>query len=80
MSGQKLKEFDLPPDLTVDRILREVAGVSLREVPGVDPVLGPEMHSTGEVMGIGETFGEGLRQSNDRGRIASATWNSIHQR
>ena len=26
--------------------------------PGVDPVLSPEMHSTGEVMGIGETFGE----------------------
>ncbi|BDU73856.1 carbamoyl-phosphate synthase large subunit [Mesoterricola silvestris] len=26
--------------------------------PGVDPVLGPEMRSTGEVMGVGETFGE----------------------
>ena len=26
--------------------------------PGVDPVLGPEMKSTGEVMGIGATFGE----------------------
>jgi carbamoyl-phosphate synthase large subunit len=26
--------------------------------PGVDPVLSPEMHSTGEVMGIGDTFGE----------------------
>jgi len=26
--------------------------------PGVDPILSPEMHSTGEVMGIGETFGE----------------------
>ena len=26
--------------------------------PEVDPILGPEMHSTGEVMGIGETFGE----------------------
>jgi carbamoyl-phosphate synthase large subunit len=26
--------------------------------PGVDPILGPEMHSTGEVMGVGETFGE----------------------
>lgn len=27
---------------------------------GVDPVLGPEMRSTGEVMGVGETFGEAL--------------------
>jgi carbamoyl-phosphate synthase large subunit len=26
--------------------------------PGVDPVLGPEMRSTGEVMGVGENFGE----------------------
>ncbi|HNX31639.1 MAG TPA: carbamoyl-phosphate synthase large subunit [Holophaga sp.] len=26
--------------------------------PGVDPVLGPEMKSTGEVMGVGDTFGE----------------------
>ena len=26
--------------------------------PGVDPVLGPEMKSTGEVMGVGATFGE----------------------
>src|SRR5262249_57347828 len=26
--------------------------------PGVDPALGPEMRSTGEVMGIGENFGE----------------------
>ena len=26
--------------------------------PGVDTVLGPEMKSTGEVMGVGETFGE----------------------
>ena len=26
--------------------------------PGVDPALGPEMRSTGEVMGVGENFGE----------------------
>ena len=26
--------------------------------PGVDPLLGPEMKSTGEVMGVGKTFGE----------------------
>ena len=31
--------------------------------PGVDPVLGPEMKSTGEVMGIGETFGEAYAKS-----------------
>ena len=26
--------------------------------PGVDPALGPEMRSTGEVMGVGMNFGE----------------------
>ncbi len=31
--------------------------------PGVDTVLGPEMKSTGEVMGVGETFGEAFVKS-----------------
>jgi carbamoyl-phosphate synthase large subunit len=31
--------------------------------PGVDPLLGPEMRSTGEVMGVGATFGEALFKS-----------------
>ena len=31
--------------------------------PGVDPILGPEMRSTGEVMGIGRTFGEAMLKS-----------------
>jgi carbamoyl-phosphate synthase large subunit len=31
--------------------------------PGVDPLLGPEMRSTGEVMGVGRTFGEALFKS-----------------
>ena len=31
--------------------------------PGVDPLLGPEMKSTGEVMGVGMTFGEAYRKA-----------------
>lgn len=31
--------------------------------PGVDPALGPEMRSTGEVMGVGETFGEAFAKA-----------------
>jgi carbamoyl-phosphate synthase large subunit len=31
--------------------------------PGVDPILGPEMRSTGEVMGIGRSFGEAMLKS-----------------
>ena len=40
--------------------------------PGVDPLLGPEMKSTGEVMGVGRTFG-GVRQGpTRRGRPIAA--------
>ncbi len=31
--------------------------------PGVDPTLGPEMRSTGEVMGVGENFGEAFAKA-----------------
>ena len=31
--------------------------------PGVDPILGPEMRSTGEVMGVAYTFGEAMLKS-----------------
>ena len=31
--------------------------------PGVDPILGPEMKSTGEVMGVGQTFAEAFVKS-----------------
>jgi carbamoyl-phosphate synthase large subunit len=33
------------------------------KLPGVDPLLGPEMKSTGEVMGVGKTFGEAFAKS-----------------
>jgi carbamoyl-phosphate synthase large subunit len=58
MAGRKLREFDLPEDLTVDRFYVKSPVFPFAKFPGVDPILGPEMHSTGEVMGIGETFGE----------------------
>ncbi|HYV23897.1 MAG TPA: carbamoyl-phosphate synthase large subunit, partial [Pyrinomonadaceae bacterium] len=59
MAGKPLKDFDLPPALTVDnRFYIKSPVFPFRKFPGVDPVLSPEMHSTGEVMGIGETFGE----------------------
>ncbi len=31
--------------------------------PGVDTILGPEMKSTGEVLGVGESFGEAFVKS-----------------
>src|SRR5213595_1433042 len=58
MAGRKLKDFDLHEDLTVDRFYIKSPVFPFAKFPGVDPVLSPEMHSTGEVMGIGESFGE----------------------
>jgi len=58
MAGQKLKDFNLPEELTVKRFFIKSPVFPFAKFPGVDPVLSPEMHSTGEVMGIGDTFGE----------------------
>ncbi len=58
MAGRALKSFDLPNDLTVNRFFIKSPVFPFAKFPGVDPILSPEMHSTGEVMGIGETFGE----------------------
>jgi carbamoyl-phosphate synthase large subunit len=59
MAGARtLKEFGLPDELTVRRVFIKSPVFPFVKFPGVDPILGPEMHSTGEVMGVGETFGE----------------------
>jgi carbamoyl-phosphate synthase large subunit len=58
MAGKKLKDFGLPDELTVQRFFIKSPVFPFVKFPGVDPILSPEMHSTGEVMGIGETFGE----------------------
>ena len=58
MAGQKLSDFALPDELTVKRFFIKSPVFPFAKFPGVDPILSPEMHSTGEVMGIGSTFGE----------------------
>ena len=58
MAGQKLRDFNLPEELTVQRFFIKSPVFPFAKFPGVDPILSPEMHSTGEVMGIGDTFGE----------------------
>jgi carbamoyl-phosphate synthase large subunit len=59
MAGEKtLAEFRLPEVLRVPEIFVKSPVFPFKKFAGVDPILGPEMHSTGEVMGVGETFGE----------------------
>src|SRR5512140_794618 len=48
MVGRKLKEFGLPPELTVSHSCVKSPVFPFQKVPGVDTILGPEMKSTGE--------------------------------
>jgi carbamoyl-phosphate synthase large subunit len=57
MTGRKLPEFNLPEELPVDRFYIKAPVFPFAKFSGVDPLLGPEMRSTGEVMGVAETFG-----------------------
>ncbi|HQU92190.1 MAG TPA: carbamoyl-phosphate synthase large subunit [Pyrinomonadaceae bacterium] len=59
MAGhKKLADFSLPDVLHVPQIFVKSPVFPFKKFAGVDPILGPEMHSTGEVMGVGATFGE----------------------
>ncbi|MBP7375526.1 MAG: carbamoyl-phosphate synthase large subunit [Pyrinomonadaceae bacterium] len=59
MAGHKtLADFNLPDVLPVPKIFVKSPVFPFKKFAGVDPILGPEMHSTGEVMGVGATFGE----------------------
>ncbi len=59
MAGEKtLADFDLPEILNVPKVFVKSPVFPFKKFAGVDPILGLEMHSTGEVMGVGASFGE----------------------
>ena len=57
MIGKKLSNLGLNSDLTVRYCFIKVPVFPFNKFPGVDTILGPEMKSTGEVMGVSESFG-----------------------
>lgn len=57
MAGVPLASFNLPDRSNPKHISVKEAVLPFVKFPGVDPVLGPEMRSTGEVMGIDTDFG-----------------------
>ena len=63
MVGRKLREFGLEGDRRPRHYAVKEAVFPFLKLPGVDPLLGPEMMSTGEVMGIGPTFGEAFAKA-----------------
>jgi carbamoyl-phosphate synthase large subunit len=56
MAGERLADFDLSPRASGTHIAVKEAVFPFARFPGVDPVLGPEMKSTGEVMGLDGDF------------------------
>ena len=63
MAGKTLEEIDLTETPAVPRVFVKVPVFPFQRFPGTDPRLGPEMKSTGEVMGHGETFGEAFAKA-----------------
>ncbi len=62
MLGRRLREFGIGSRNHGFYAVKE-AVFSFNKFPGVDPILGPEMRSTGEVMGVGRTPGEAFYKS-----------------
>ncbi|PYR67563.1 MAG: carbamoyl-phosphate synthase large subunit, partial [Acidobacteria bacterium] len=58
MTGRKLQEFGLPSELRVSDFYVKSPVFPFARFQGVDTILGPEMKSTGEVMGVDDTFGK----------------------
>ena len=57
MAGEKIRDLDLPAeDRTFDYFACKEAVLPFDRFPGADMTLGPEMKSTGEVMGVAPTF------------------------
>jgi carbamoyl-phosphate synthase large subunit len=63
MVGQSLAQQGITAEVTPPYFSVKEAVFPFVKFPGVDTILGPEMKSTGEVMGIGKTFGEAYVKS-----------------
>ena len=63
MAGTSLADQGFTSLIQPERFHVKEAVFPFSKFPGVDPILGPEMKSTGEVMGVGRTFGEAYDKS-----------------
>jgi carbamoyl-phosphate synthase large subunit len=63
MTGKKLSELGFTRELIPNYFSVKEAVMPFNKFHGVDPVLSPEMKSTGEVMGTGKTFAEAFAKA-----------------
>ena len=69
MVGGTLREQGLVAELVPDYYSVKEAIFPFLKFQNVDPILGPEMRSTGEVMGVGRTFGEAFARAHEAAGI-----------
>ncbi|MDX1734536.1 MAG: carbamoyl-phosphate synthase large subunit, partial [Halioglobus sp.] len=63
MAGRTLADQGFTSEVIPDYFSVKEAVLPFNKFPGVDPILGPEMKSTGEVMGTGDTFAAAFAKS-----------------
>ena len=63
MAGMTLKELEFTKEIKTDFVSVKEAVFPFTKFPGVDTILGPEMRSTGEVMGIDMEFGRAFAKA-----------------
>ncbi len=63
MTGSKLKDFGLTKEIKIDHVAVKESVFPFLKLPESDTVLGPEMKSTGESIGIDENFGMAFYKS-----------------
>ncbi|MCG8670871.1 MAG: carbamoyl-phosphate synthase large subunit, partial [Pseudomonadales bacterium] len=63
MAGTSLKDQSFTEEVVPNFYSVKEAVFPFAKFPGVDPILGPEMKSTGEVMGVGDTFAEAFKKA-----------------
>ena len=63
MHGAKLKDFDLTREIKIDHVAVKESVFPFLKLPESDTVLGPEMKSTGESIGIDDNFGMAFYKS-----------------
>lgn len=69
MAGRSLKDQGIDGEIIPKHYYVKEAVFPFVKFPGVDTLLGPEMKSTGEVMGVGRTFGEAYAKANEGGSV-----------
>jgi carbamoyl-phosphate synthase large subunit len=86
MAGEKLADVGFLEEPAVPGVFVKAPVFPFRRFPEVDPVLGPEMKSTGEVMGVsasgqfGNAFAKALLAAGERLPLSGSVFVSVHDR